>query len=313
MEATFFHSVMFKLKLHESTGQSFQDVFNQLMSFVYESYVPVAPWGKLGDRGNDGYVSTEQRYFQLYSPTSPFKPTDIVTACKKASTDFGKLIAAKTALRRYHFVLNDKFNGLPQPLAAEHDLILANHNQLDECYPIGAHQLSKNFIKLSPNQQESIIGGVPSNAPTNLDLSSLGDLLVELANSKDSLTLGGVKPPAAFDAKAIFNGFSDDAREALLNYARRSHLVDKFLDARDSWWRQTVAEDIRSRYLALPDGLNDDEKLLALVDALIPHAVKSHPHSEKAYRESSFLVIAKYFETCDVFENPSSSVAAETY
>jgi len=313
MDAAFFHNVIFRIKLHESNGQSFQDVFNQLMSFVYDSYVAVTPWGKLGDRGNDGYVATEQRYFQLFSPVTTFKPADILTACKKAETDFGKLLAANTNLKRYHFVLNDKFRGLPEPLTPVHDAILANHPQLDQCYPIGAQHLFARFIALPVNAQESIIGGVPSTVPTNLDLSNLGNLLNDLANNADELVIGGIKPPASFEVKAVFNGLSDDAKEALLRYARKSHVVDKFLDARDVWWRQTVAEDIRNRYLALPTDLSGDEKLLLLVDALIPAVARSHPHTLKAYRESSFLVIAKYFETCDVFENPSSTATAKAH
>jgi hypothetical protein len=313
MDATFVHNVIFRNKLHESTGQAFQDVFNQLMSFVYESYVAVAPWGALGDRGNDGYVSTEKRYFQLYAPTSSFKPVDILTACKKAQTDFAKLVAGQTNLKRYHFVLNDKFKGLPEPLVPVHEAILAGHPQMDECYPVGTHYLLGKFIDLPINKQEAVIGGVPSNVPTNLDLSNLGDLLIELANNTDSLVVGGILPPGTFDAKALFNGLSENAKNLLLNYARQGHIVDKLLDARDPWWRQTVAEDIRNRYLALPSDLSGDEKLMQLVDALIPSVGRTHPHTLKAYRESSLLVVAKYFETCDVFENPSSTVAAKAH
>ncbi|WP_199097300.1 ABC-three component system protein [Dyella sp. ASV21] len=287
MDATFVHNVIFRNRLHESGGQAFQDVFNQLMSFAYESYVSVAPWGSQGDRGNDGYVATEQRYFQLYAPTSAFKPVDVLTACHKAEEDFSKLLSTKTALRRWHFVLNDRFKGLPEPLVPVHEAILADHPQLDECYPIGTQHLLKKFIGLPANQQESIIGGVPSNVPTNLDLSSLGDLLVDLANSKDSLVIGGIKPPAMFEAKAVFNGFSDDAKSLLLNYARQSHIVDKFLDARDTWWRQTVAEDIRSRYMSLKDELSGDEKLLQLVDALMP-AIAGSPPAEPSGSEVEF-------------------------
>lgn len=313
MDATFVHNVIFRNKLHESTGQAFQDVFNQLMSFVYESYVAVAPWGALGDRGNDGYVSTEKRYFQLYAPTSSFKPVDILTACKKAQVDFAKLVVGQTNLKRYHFVLNDKFNGLPEPLVPVHEAILAGHPQMDECYPVGTHYLLGKFIDLPANKQEAVIGGVPSNAPTNLDLSNLGNLLIELANSTDALVVGGILPPGTFEAKALFNGLSENAKCLLLNYARQGHVVDRFLDARDTWWRQTVAEDIRNRYLILPTGLTGDEKLMQLVDALIPSVARTHPHTLKAYRESSLLIVAKYFETCDVFENPNSVAASKTH
>jgi len=313
MDATFVHNVIFRNKLHESGGQAFQDVFNQLMSFVHESYVSVAPWGALGDRGNDGYVSTEHRYFQLYAPTSAFKPVDVLTACRKAEEDFLKLLSIKTAMKRYHFVLNDRFKGLPEPLVTVHDAILSGHAQMDQCYPVGTHHLLKKFIELPANKQESIIGGVPSDVPTNLDLSNLGDLLVDLANSTDFLVVGGIKPPTMFEAKAVFNGFSEDAKSLLLNYARQSHVVDKFLDARDTWWRQTVAEDIRNRYMLLEEDLSGDEKLMQLVDVLIPTVARNHPHTLKAYRESSLLVIAKYFETCDVFENPGSAAAAKAH
>ncbi len=313
MDATFVHNVIFRNKLHESTGQAFQDVFNQLMSFVNESYVAVAPWGALGDRGNDGYVSTEKRYFQLYAPTSSFKPVEIMTACKKAQTDFAKIVAGQTNLKRYHFVLNDKFKGLPEPLVPIHEAILAANPQMDECYPVGTFYLLGKFIDLPANKQEAVIGGVPSSVPTNLDLTNLGSLLTELANSTDALIVGGILVPGTFDAKALFNGLSEDIRRLLLNYATYAHIVDKLLDARDTWWRQTVAEDIRNRYLNLPSNLSGDEKLMQLVDALIPLVARTHPHTLKAYRESSLLVVAKYFETCDVFENPSSTAASKAH
>lgn len=313
MDATFVHSILFKNKLHESGGQSFQDVFNQLMTFVFDGYVSVAPWGRLGDRGNDGYVSMEQRYFQLYAPTSVFKPADIITSCRKAGSDFEKLLAERTNLRRYHFVMNDRFRGVPEPLVPVHESILAKHPQMDQCYPIGTHYLHKKFLALSTNEQESIIGGVPAKVPTNLDLTNLGNLLLELANSSDLLVIGGVTPPATFEAKAIFNGLTETARSLLADYARWNHYVDKFLDARDPWWRQTVADDIHHRYSLLPNDVSADERLMLLVDALIPASALKHPHTLKAYRESSLLVVAKYFETCDVFENPGSAAATKAH
>jgi len=292
--------------LLRSSGEHFQRLFNELMSRFHSGFVPVQPWGNLGDRGNDGYIHNELRFFQLHAPSGT-SPTS-KTSSEKAKNDFSKLLAAYSGLKHYHFVLNDRFQGIPSPVVLAHESISQSNSQLEECFPIGCHDLRGRFEKLDQAKQILIVGDLPSKIPHELDLTVLGSLLRDLADADDDdIALGRIDLPAEFDIKADFNGFSDDVKLQLQHYARRSHVVDKMLASRDSTWVQVISEEVSSRYKSLSNENVSDVKLLKLAELLIPQVAKSHPHTLKAYRESAYLVIAKYFEACDVFENPNST------
>jgi hypothetical protein len=85
------------------------------------------------------------------------------------------------------------------------------------------------------------------------------------------------------------------------------------LASRDPTWVQAISEEVGSRYKSLADETSADLKLLKLAELLIPEVARSHPHTLRAYRESAYLVIAKYFEACDVFENPNRSDPAKAH
>jgi hypothetical protein len=290
--------------LLRSSGEQFQRLFNELMSRSHSGFVPVQPWGNLGDRGNDGYIATELRFFQLHAPSGA-SPNAKVSS-EKAVKDFSKLLAAYNDLKNYHFVLNDRFQGIPAPVAEAHHSISQSNGQLKECFPIGCHALRSRFEGLNEAKQVLIVGDLPSKIPHDLDLTVLGSLLRDLADTDDDVALGRIDLPAEFDIKADFNNFSDELKTQLRHYARRSHVVDKMLTSRDPSWVQAISEEVASRYQSLSEEDNSDVRLLKLAELLVPEVAKSHPHTLKAYRESAYLVIAKYFEACDVFENPNS-------
>ncbi len=41
---------LFKLKIYESTGQKFEDLFSAIMNYAYPSFESIKPWGSIGDR-----------------------------------------------------------------------------------------------------------------------------------------------------------------------------------------------------------------------------------------------------------------------
>jgi hypothetical protein len=43
-----------------------------------------------------------------------------------------------------------------------------------------------------------------------------------------------------------------------------------------------------------------------MMERLIPSQARAHPHSLKAYREAAEVVLAKYFESCDIYAQPGA-------
>lgn len=305
-------SMYFENLLLRSSGDQFQKVFNELMTRAHDGYVSVQPWGALGDRGNDGYIATELRFFQLHAPSGAAPNAHV--SFKKSVADFAKLLGAYSNLKHYHFVLNDRFQGVPNPVSQAHNQLQQSNTQLIDCFPIGCLQLRSKFEGLSQEKQVLIVGDLPAKTPSELDLSVLGALLKDLADAEDGeVSLTRIDLPAEFDIKSEFNGFSNEIKLQLRHYARRSYLVDKMLSSRDPSWLQVISEEVGLRYKSVLNEVDPDRRLLKLAESLIPVLASAHPHSLKAYREAAYLVIAKYFETCDVFENPNSTHTSKAH
>ena len=59
----------FRIKFLETRGDAFQRLFEMLMGKVYPNdFIACRPWGKIGDRKNDGYLASKRMLFQVYAP-----------------------------------------------------------------------------------------------------------------------------------------------------------------------------------------------------------------------------------------------------
>ncbi|MGW7677422.1 hypothetical protein [Shewanella sp. S23-S33] len=103
----------FRLKVFQSEGAEYEKLFNDLMKLRNPGFRSVKPHGNIGDRGNDGWVQSEGRYYQVYAPEELFKNTD--EAIKKVKSDFVKLKEywnSISPIKSFYYVLNDKFKGV---------------------------------------------------------------------------------------------------------------------------------------------------------------------------------------------------------
>jgi len=52
-----------------SKGDAFQTFFEKLMGMAYRAdFMAGRPWGKIGDKKNDGFLKSQRRLFQVYAP-----------------------------------------------------------------------------------------------------------------------------------------------------------------------------------------------------------------------------------------------------
>jgi hypothetical protein len=90
-------------------------------------------------------------------------------------------------------------------------------------------------------------------------------------------------------------------------------MVDEFLGEHDPGLRQAIAQDIRQIYeetkRTIPDSVEGaaNERYTRMIEILITGGPK-HPHSRVAYMTAAEAILAKYFETCDAYENPRSAI-----
>jgi hypothetical protein len=119
----------FKLLVHESIGQGYEDLFVKIMTYADNSFKPVKAHGNIGDRGNDGWSSINGRYYQSYAPED--LPSNTDSAIKKLKNDFSKLEeywGSISAVREFIFVVNDKFKGVSPHISKTLEEIKVEHS-----------------------------------------------------------------------------------------------------------------------------------------------------------------------------------------
>lgn len=308
----FWYRTLFKVRLYEASGTSFQQLINQLFQYSVKGFQAIQPWGNWGDGGNDGWVESKGSYYQVYGPlpTSSVSPVEIV---KKAVGDFGKLIEKWEDIQNYYFVYNDRYAGVPGPIGSALQKLKKKHGLSDTGVIAGA-ELEAMFMKLDPETRLSIVGGVPSCEITYVDSRNIGELLTNLADKSDMLPAFLHEEAPDFSEKIIFNGLTEPVSSYLKFFWCQASTIDDFLSRRDIGLSQSIAKEINALYKkgksVIPESEENASNLryVWMVEQLIPDAMKKHPHSMKAYREAAQVILSKYFETCDAYEHPDGTI-----
>ncbi|GEM_PF-6042611 len=157
----------FKLLVHESEGQKYEDLFVKIMSYSDPGFKPVKAHGNIGDQGSDGWVANDGRYYQAYAPEALNSNTK--NALRKLNEDFEKLKGfweAISPVREFYFVINDKFKGV-SPHVYEAIEQLKRMHGLDIAEVFLASQLERKLFALSNDQIKQVLNNFVStpNAP----------------------------------------------------------------------------------------------------------------------------------------------------
>lgn len=313
MSNDFWYRTLFKLKLYEVYGDSFQRLFNDIANYRYSDFQAVAPYGNQGDGGNDGWISSEKRYFQVYGKKADSK-TDLNYILGKATSDFTKIQVTWGKVDYYHFVYNDRFEAAPAPVIKAVSDLKTTYN-LTESTVWDSRKLEQLFMELNNDQKQSILGSVPVDIPDSIDSRLVAELLKHLAdNISPTMSLLNQTAPD-FNEKIQFNGLTEPVSIFLKNYSYQTQDVDDFLMKRDIGLKQSIATEMQEMYeeskKIVPNSIEGANiRYVWMIEKLIPENAKKHPHTLRAYRETAQVILAKYFEICDIYEHPSTIIAS---
>lgn len=293
LEKAFYESKLENAFLR-AKGNTFQTFFNELMGRAYKSdYMPCRPWGKHGDRKNDGFLKSEHRLFQVYAPNEMTEKA----AIDKMDEDFeGAKDYWGEHFDKWAFVHN-AYDGIP-PHVQKKMLDLEKANPGIKLDPWGLEELRVVFRRLSQEDIESWFGYSP-NAQTkiNMGFEEIRLVLESIVSKKpDSKTPIKQVPPRKIEA----NQLSDTITILLKEGMSKASLVDDFFSKwHDPTFGERIAAAFREKYEILRTNLTPNEIFYEL------QAWVGGPKRGTAEHEMAVLtVISYYFESCDIFEEP---------
>ncbi|MCC3359370.1 ABC-three component system protein [Bacillus sp. REN16] len=303
--------IMFQNKIYSSDGQNFEDLFTKIMGYKHKDFRAVKPQGRLGDMKNDGYILDNGQFYQVYGPENISNSID--NAISKLEEDFEGLInkwSDDVEIKEFNYVVNDKYKGA---YVEVHKKILKLQDIIDTLGEsrkiktglIVARNLENILFELNEDDIIAIVGLIPrTHSIYNVDYDCLNDVIQHILNlpSKNYIEDDLFVPD--FNEKIIFNSISKIIERRLdaaaINYGDvetyfkyqgdflRDEIKNKFVDLYDE-----------SKKIIKEDEVNySDRRYMYILDKCMPK------NSNNSIQQATECLMAFYFESCDIFEQP---------
>lgn len=292
--------LLFKLKIHESDGQAYQDLFVKVMQIIHPDLRPVKAYGREGDKKNDCFDKREGCYYQVYAPEELEKRT--TTARKKLKDDFEGLYSFwndKVApVKKFFFVMNDKFKGCAPSIEAE--LAEIERNYPVECDPYLTKDLMEVFLSLPDERIFEIVGFLPEmRFISDVQYDMMNDVVTHLLNTEFAYEKESIPPSPDFEEKIRFNRLNGHTAALLRQGNYQNYLIkDYFLS------NPTLKTDLQKIFNGL---YHQGAELLGCEDSddiFMYILSKACPKMIKPVQDAVLVLMAYYFEYCDIFETP---------
>lgn len=309
--------IMFQLKVHRSEGFEYENLFGQVMGYARPGFKKVKPYGNQGDRGNDAYEPEIGRYYQVFAPENA--KTSKSAAIKKAQTDFEQKLLPYWGKfctpQEYYFVLNDKYGGTILDIEKVLSEIKTAHG-LNEARSYLSKDLEDEFIKLDEDMIFMIVGGVPQiDSSQFLDYTVLGDVINHILETPSPFSRSGKLISPDFDDKILFNDLIYNG-----HWLRAKQLevwqIDDYYSKNSNFAKQSLRDALAAYYaesvavipLATAGNSAGDLRFVYILDKIAPQ--HSSVSVDRLRKDAALVLMSKYFETCDIFEEPKNANAS---
>ena len=286
---------LFQLKIYKADGQIFEDIFSAIMNYAEIDFQQIKPWGDIGDRKNDGYIKNKGIFYQVYAPEDIRKSYPHII--RKLKEDFSGLKAQWSNINEFYFVVNDKYNGVNADSEKIIQEMRTAHNLNDAGFLI-AKDLENILFELDDDIIYSIIGHPPDPARIKqLDYSILNEVIVHIMQLSLNHNSDSKIVVPDWDEKIKLNNLSEPISQLLSNGSFQFHSLEEYLKNNSDFLADSLRDQMSKVYLQEKDNKNGDDLFWGIVDSVSPKA-------ESMYQTSAIVIMSKYFETCDIFEEP---------
>jgi hypothetical protein len=309
----YFVRELFKSRILAANGAAFEKLFTEIWTYAHSGFRQIKPQGKRGDKKNDGYLTDKGEYYQVYAPEN--SSDNVSKAVKKLEGDFAGLKAywdRISPVRAYRFVFNDKYDGSFPEIESACARLKSMHN-LDECRVILAADLEATLFNcLSDDQIFALVGSIPRpELFKGLDYRGLRDVIEHLLHRLKPQNLANSPLVAPdFEDKIKFNALGERYAILLRSGNRYSGELDVYFGNQGDFQRDQIHRIFKDLYQSARQKIVDGEGDLTRSDRIFVDIFQQAlPKGQHTFPVESavFVLMAYYFETCDIFEEPRRS------
>jgi len=267
------------------------------------------PQGAIGDCKNDGYIPSTGHYYQVYAPE---KPNDSVSnAVNKVRDDFDGLREYwhdKRPILAFSFVFNDKYKGTFPTIEAVL-LELKPKYSLRECGCFLAKHLEDTLFALADDQIFTVTGCIPDPADIkDIDYSILREVIKAILAASKAIDATTVYEAPDFEKKIEFNGLSRGPASMLRVASYQSGHLEHYFARNSTFAKQELRDAMNRLYSdARTQDFLDDVEHETRGDMIFCQILKEiTPSNSRSAQDAALVVMAYFFESCDIFEDPLS-------
>lgn len=304
-EEKYLARIILKNKFYEADKQSYEDLFTKIMQNQDSNFKQVKPQGKLGDGKCDGFNEKTGDYFQVYAPED-VNGNEATMLSKMDSSIAGLLDfweQRNFKVKRFNYVVKDDYKNV-------YPLLYTNAKKVSEKYKIECEIITcKNvediFIKLTDENIFDIIGIIPDPLNIeNVEYDVLHEVIGFLLNSRVPKISESIPVLPDFDKKISFNSLSKITGEFLNAGQRQGFVIKEYFELNSKFFKEELRQIFNSIY---KQALNEIPESETKNDEIFQYILdKSSPKDNFAYYNAVYILMAYYFEYCDIFETPKS-------
>jgi hypothetical protein len=299
------YKLALELRIRKAYGVAFQDFFSSVMEMAHgNDFVRVRPFGSLGDKGCDGYLSSSGCVFQCYGKAEDAPPNAAAIVTKLAEDYTLAASHLPDIMKEWHFAHN-LVAGLPV-------VAVQKIESMKVAFPahqfgtIGPAGLEERIFTLNESQLLELLGpAATADDSRNLRMDEVRDLVEAVMTSIDDATVdaGDIKPVPV--DKLSFNKLPQHWRDLVSAASQNAPYVKQHFDHHPNpETGDAVAQAFRQRYRALRQ-----ENLApgVIMDQLYEQTTGIGAVSARRQVAAQAL-LAYLFDACEIFEDHPSKV-----
>lgn len=298
--------LLYKNKVLQYKGQKYEDFFVDIMTKINVNFKPIKAYGRIGDHKNDGFDSTTGTYYQIFAPEDIKKDATIYEAVNKLEEEFKGLLKHWDELcpiKKYYFVINDKYEGAPAPV--EEKVLELRKEYEDKEIKIDtllAKDFEIIFDLLNNEQVYEVVGYIPDKVTSVIAYDALSETVNHLMSVETPFIENSGLIVPDYDEKIIFNCLSSEVGKLLTTGGYQDSALKKYFKSNPGY-EEILQDKFHALYIEakaiIEDNKNNfaDMRFFYILD-------KASVRKTAPIQNSVIVLMACYFASCDIFEEP---------